>query len=234
MSIYADIEGTGLDPKNKRLPDPTTTQAITTTVNVNTEAIASAVTAAKSELATLAQLKAAGGIQIQPTADVIKECLQDWCRQFDALEETRTSITKPMNAAKAKVDALFATGKAELQTLISAGKELLGSWAVLQAQRTRESLQLAADAAQAGDVAVLTGALNIVNATPAPSKGVSTKAYWTARVLDVLALPMRFQKTVADDAAIAAYVGKYDAHQVPDPVKGIVFELQGGVTQVRR
>jgi hypothetical protein len=207
---------------------------VTAIVRVDPRSLQQGVDLVATERAELDALKHSGGITNVAVADIVAESVRDWARQWDALEKLRTDTTKPLNEAKRRVDALFKPGLDGLKSLRETAGELLGAWEVLKANRQREALAIATEAAQTGAVPELTAALNIANAPAQKSAGVTAKARWVARVVDVASLPLRFQKCIADEVAIAAYVGRFEAHQVPDPVKGLAFELVGGITQVRR
>lgn len=209
-------------------------RTVSLSVAVDAASLAAGITAAHAERATLLELKAQGGIYSQRVAELVAESLREWDGQWKALEAKRTETTAPINESKRKVDALFKPGLDELDGLRILAKEMIGAWTVLQAQRQREALAIATEAAQQGAMPELTQALNIANAPAQKFAGVSVKARWVARVTSVELLPMRFQKTIADEEAIAAYVGRFEPHQVPEPVKGLAFELVGGVTQVRK
>lgn len=210
------------------------TQTIAVSVNVNAADLAQGLAASQSEGLTLRQLEANGGIQNDETEAIIAEFVREWARQFDALEMQRTKITQPMMQAKANVDKLFKPGKDQLVALREMASKLLGDYAVVKANRQREAMAIATEAAATQAMPELTAALNIVNTPTQKTVGVTTKARWVARVTSVEALPMRFQRTIANEEAIAAYVGRFEAHQTPDPVKGLAFELVGGVERVTR
>jgi hypothetical protein len=222
------------NPLNDMSPSDGTEVVPMQLVRVNTAALSKVATDTQSERAALLQIQTAGGITDEATAAAVSESVRDWAREWDVLEKLRTDTTKPLNETKRRVDALFKPGLDELAGLRKLASELLGAFEVLKANRQREAMAIATEAAQTGAVQVLTGALQIANAPATKNAGVSVKARWVARVTSVEALPMRFQRTVADEEAISAYVGKFEPHQTPDPVKGLAFELVGGVSQVRR
>jgi hypothetical protein len=222
------------NPLNDMPPSDGTEVVPMQLVRVNPLALQQSLTKASQEFMCLRQLQDTGGITDEATASAVSESVRDWAREWDVLEKLRTDTTKPLNETKRRVDALFKPGLDELAGLRKLASDLLGAYEVLKANRQREAMAIATEAAQTGQVQVLTGALQIANAPATKNAGVSVKARWVARVTSVEALPMRFQRTVADEEAISAYVGRFEPHQTPDPVKGLAFELVGGVSQVRR
>lgn len=143
------------------------------------------------------------------------------------LEEMRTSITGPLNAAKAAVDALFKpakTGLAEAESIIKAK--------LAEAHTRREAanqarLQAASASAQAGDTASAAASLAAVDrAKPA---GVSFRVAWSCQIEDSTKVPREW--LTVDVAAVKAHLARFnDTPLEPEPVPGLKFSKVVGVT----
>jgi hypothetical protein len=150
------------------------------------------------------------------------------------LEEKRTTITGPLNAAKRAVDALFRPARDALE---EAERIIKGKLA--QADRRREEarraaqlqLQAAAQAAQVNPAALssVKAAQAQLAATPQPGttgapEGVSFRYQWKWDLEDIGQVPTEF--LALNPATLKMYVSRFkDQDQIP-PVPGITFRRE--------
>lgn len=210
-----------------------TTIDATVSIVTQAQAVHQAQQLATCEAQTLAYFEA-NPLQDEQTAAIIAEAVKGWAKEWDQLEKLRKDTTAPINEAKRRVDALFKPGLDALAELRTRAGKILGTWEVTKSRLRAEALAVAAKAVQQPEQRELaTLALNVVNA-PTQKTGVTVRARWVARITNMRELPQRFLMQVPDEAAIGKYVDSYEAHQIPDPVPGLVFELVGDVTRVSR
>lgn len=134
-----------------------------------------------------------------------------------AIEERRTTITKPMLAAKQAVDDFFREASEPYAAVVAVIKQKVGAF------------ELATKAAQvqaAQDVAAgVPGAELVVPV--APVRGVSVKEVWKWRVHDGAKVPREF--LCIDERALDGHV-RAAGDAAPGPIAGVVFYKD---TQVR-
>lgn len=140
------------------------------------------------------------------------------------LEDSRTSVTKPMIAAKAKVDGLFAPATKPLQRCEAIIRAKLAEAATARFQAAAEARRLAESASQAGDFEAVVVAL-----AEAPvdvkGSGSSAKAVYVAEVVDFAALPDQYKMVNA--RALHDAGGVFDGE--PDLIPGVVWRLEAKV-----
>jgi hypothetical protein len=128
-------------------------------------------------------VEALGRIQItnQDLLDSASHILTEVRSQLDTLENERTAITKPMNEAKRKVDALFKPAKTALEECQRLLKGKIAGYFTAEEKRK-------ADALKSGDHQTA-----IEVATPTTPEGVSVKSTPIQyRVIDFDQIPREF------------------------------------------
>ena len=147
-----------------------------------------------------AWIEVVDGFQIENAeqAELASECLTELKAKLDLVEETRTSITKPLLEAKRKVDALFKPISTGLKTSLDIVRGRLGTYT---AQQRIEAQRLLEEASQSEpeDAAALVAASNRAQAD-APS----VREVWRFEIEDASKLPSQF--LVPDEKAIGAVV----------------------------
>ncbi len=140
------------------------------------------------------------GFQIENAehAQMASECLKELKDKLDMVEETRTSITKPLLEAKRKVDALFKPVTTSLKASLDTVRVKLGRYT---AEQRDEAQRLLAEASQSEpeEAAALVAASN-----RAQAEAPSVREVWRFEVEDVSKLPAQF--LVPDEKAIGAVV----------------------------
>lgn len=154
-----------------------------------------------------------------------------WCsEQFatlrairNGLEEQRTNITKPMNAAKRAVDALFSPIKM-FDECIEILDTKLRAYDRAQLQNEAAALKLAADAASRGDIAGASAAIDAL-APVVEGAGHSTGRTLSFRVTDFSQVSDTFK--CIDEAAVKAVIRAWEKSGAVEPpvYAGLEFEL---------
>lgn len=135
----------------------------------------------------------------QPALDWLGAVREGARQALAALEESRTSITKPMNEAKRKVDALFAPAKDRCTAVMTAIDARLNEYRRLQRQWQEQALTQIANGNR-DDATIahahLTG--------PSLPGQVTPVTHYPYEVTDFAIVPDMFK--VIDDAALSAYI----------------------------
>ena len=140
------------------------------------------------------------GFQIEnaENAELAKEVLSELKEKLELVEETRTSITKPLLEAKRKVDALFKPVTTSLKASLDTMRGRLGKYT---AQQREEAQRLLAEASQSDpeEAAALVAASN-----RAKAEAPSVREVWRFEIEDASKLPKEF--LIPDEKAIGAVV----------------------------
>lgn len=145
----------------------------------------------------------------------------------ESLEARRTALTKPIDAQKKKIQALFVPVRQVHEQIEGVLKSKIGAYTLAQRQAEEEKMRAAAKAAASGDVASAAAIVTTMGATIEP-KGQSVKEVWTFSVVDEGAVPRALMSP--DPEKVLALVPKFGA---PPEVPGIVWSKGASVT-VRR
>lgn len=143
-----------------------------------------------------------------------------------SLEEKRTSITKPMNAAKAAVDALFSPASQPLKKCEEIIRDKLLGAANARLTAERAALAAATAAATAGKPLEALAALADRPAAPEARTGSSTGSKWVVKSANVREMAKDHQATgylMADPDALQSLCRACDDGPAP-VVAGVVFE----------
>jgi len=178
--------------------------------------------AASAELAIvkdeLAELR---GWEIEDDDDnaLAGEMLANVKGRIKALEDRRTKITKPMNAALREVNDLFREPRSKLEEAERLIKGKIAGYLTATEEQNAAALA-AAGAAETADEA--TAALATVRAVEAPS-GVSMRFTFKPRVVNKGLLPVDFIEP--DMKAIRARMKTHKlADGSPAPIPGVLFD----------
>ncbi len=140
--------------------------------------------------------------------------------QFNAWEEKRTSITKPLLEAKRAVDSLF---KPMLDTLARAERIIKDKLAAAHVRRMEANAAAQAQAgqlAQAGNPQAASQELAKVQVVQAPP-GVQFQEGWDFTVEDLDAVPRAWLSV--DHSKVRIYLRDYSKSQTVPPVPGLRF-----------
>jgi hypothetical protein len=142
------------------------------------------------------------------------------------VEEMRTTITGPLNAAKRAVDGLFKpalSAMAEAEAIIKS--KLAGAHERREAAN-RARLEAAAASARAGDT--MAASRSLAEVSTAKPEGVSFRCTWTHVVEDVALVPREW--LTVDGSKVKIHLAKFnDGHREPEPVPGLRFIKTTGV-----
>ena len=141
------------------------------------------------------------------------------------LEEQRTSITKPILAAKRGVDNLFAPATKTLAKCEDQLRAMLRTYDVRLLEAERSATVAARAAFEAGDVEAGTAALATIPDAPAEAAGHSTSMTWRWVVESFADLPDE-HKAVNErslDALVKAHLATGSSE--PPSVPGVRFEI---------
>ncbi len=168
--------------------------------------------AESSAAADVLEALAAMPVASQEDLDFAGTMLVDVKAKFKALEEKRTAITKPINAAKREVDALFAPVLEPLKQAEGILKEKIAAYTVAREAERRAALT--------------SGETNPLALVPAEqTKGVSVREVWDWEVENRDIIPREFMY-VAEDA-MHHHINSHKGE--PPPIPGIRFYKRGEV-----
>lgn len=145
------------------------------------------------------------------------------------LEEARTSITKPLNAAKKAVDDLFSAPKSLFQDAERLIREKINSYAMAKEKERQKALQAAAEAARAQLPPVPSGTAAqapMVAQAPAPaalsgSANVYFRHVWEWEITDQAKVPAHF--LMVNPKAVEAHMAPYQKGEAMPEVPGLRF-----------
>ncbi len=140
------------------------------------------------------------------------------------LDAERTKLTKPLLAAKKAVDELFSPAIKPLQEAESVIRGKLAGAAMGRLERERAAMQLAAEAATAGDSDAVMSALAAIPQV-AQTTGSSVKYVWVPDKVDVEVLPKSYM--VVDTAKLEG-VGRAAGDSEPKIV-GVTWRQEARV-----
>lgn len=194
----------------------------TTTVTASVDLSPTAL-AAKQNQAEAAKAFAAGVVITTPEQCRAAEAIRDRCHEeWIALEEMRTSATKPLLEAKRRVDswfgfrALLEGAKAELSAKI-------GAYKAAELERHTQALRAAATAHMAGDLTAAASATAIASeASAVGDKGL--RVVWVATVVDPEAVPREW--CAPDVDRIQALAKGTPSTATPPHIPGVVYTQQ--------
>ena len=164
-------------------------------------------------------------IQSDEDGEFMASALRDVKRRHKELEDKRTSITKPMHAAKKAVDDLFRPPKEFLERLEQAMKTKIADYLALSEEANVLALQNVADAETVEEANNALATMNNI----APPKGVSVRYKWRAEVFNPDIVPDEFR--MPDERKIQA-AAEDTARQrgEPLPIAGVRFHKEPIVT----
>lgn len=140
------------------------------------------------------------------------------------LEEQRTKITKPLNAAKRAVDALFAPATTPFKACEEVIRSKLIEVARARAVEERRLLAVAQEEAAKGNVVAAGAAIDRIP-DAVETSGSTTKVTWSWRVVNSALVPDEFklvnEKMV--DALIKSHLSTGSTE--PPSLPGLVFDL---------
>jgi hypothetical protein len=171
-----------------------------------------------------AMLQAFQSLEVQTPDDLAfaGEMLTSVKARFNALEERRTAITKPMNAALREVNALFKPVQEPLEKAEGILKGKIGQYHLAQREANERAMFAASAAAVAGDGAGAATALATMAEAP-KTTGVGVREVWDWEVSDLDAVPREY--LAIDPVKVKVARGMYmtaDMAAVP-PIPGIRF-----------
>ncbi len=152
-------------------------------------------------------------------SEAVKHARANWKK----LEERRKSVTQPMMAAKAGVDALFKPALEILLEIEGTLKAKIGAY--IEAQRSAQVQAMNA----AGAVFAAGGEPSAMIPEVPTSKGISVKSVWEAEVTDPEAVPRDLCSPDLDK--INERIRYADTTRTPPrPIPGLAFKLRTSVT----
>lgn len=139
------------------------------------------------------------------------------------LEEKRTSITKPINEAKRKVDALFAPAKDGCKAVIKACEDRLNAYAAQQRATQDQALQLI-EGGSRDDTTI--AAAHLVG--PSLPEQVDVRDEYAVEVQDFARVPDMFK--VLDEASVITYAkSRHGRVDIP----GLIVTVRDRVQKAR-
>jgi len=146
-----------------------------------------------------------------------------------SLEDQRTAITKPINAAKRGVDALFTPTTSVLKQCEDQLREMLRGYDVGVLRAEREAALEAQAAYARGDVEAGNAALDRVPEASAEASGHSSSLTWSFVVESFAELPDEHK--LVNERSLAALVKAHVATGSTEPpsVPGVRFELAAAI-----
>ncbi len=169
---------------------------------------------------TLVQLKDYPCENDQDLAD-LGEILQSVRISFKSLEEKRTSITKPLNAAKQAVDAMFKPAKDLLESAESTIRAKINDYATRKENARLATLAEARRLAAMNQAPAVTVTAPVVPAPQAATASVYFKPSWTYEIVNPELIPRQF--LAVNDAAVRSHLAPFaHADSVPE-VPGLKF-----------
>lgn len=151
------------------------------------------------------------------------EMLRDVKAKFNLLEEKRTSITKPMNAALRAVNALFKPPQEALEKCEKILKQKIAGYLQAKEDANRELLLAAAEAETLEEASL---ALATVEVVQAPT-GVSVRQVWKFEIINEGLVPVEYWSVDASKIKAAMGAGE------PEPIPGVRFFQEPIVTSRR-
>jgi len=147
-----------------------------------------------------------------------------------AIEEMRTSLTRPLNAALKTANGWF---KPLLELCEGAEAHLkkheIGRYLAEQRALQEKAYQAAASAHVAGAHAEAQSALAVASSvTTAAPHGTSVREVWRAQVIDPELIPRQY--LIPDEPAIQRHARGTPIDQVPEPIPGVRFFKEPIVT----
>ncbi len=171
-------------------------------VAVSQSAVLATVEPVRAEAVAQFDQLAAIEITTQGALDSAGAFLQDVKGRAKALEQQRTSVTKPLLDAKRNIDAWFKPAKEALGKLESHLKSAISGYVTAQEQARLAALQ-AGEHEQA-----------LAVEQPTLPTGIQTRTIWRFEIEDAALIPREY--LVPDAAKIAAHVNAYKSQsQIP-------------------
>lgn len=130
------------------------------------------------------------------------------------LEDNRKSLTAPLNEAKRRVDALFKPATAPLEECESIIRGKLAAAAMGRMEAERAALQLAAEAATAGDTAKVMDSLAAVP-DAVQTSGSSVSFVWEVASVVMDLLPREYMTVDHDKLKVVAKAAGGEEPKVP-------------------
>jgi hypothetical protein len=182
----------------------------------------------------IAELNALQEATIDDDADLTAaaEKLREIVRDKDIAAAMLGSVVKPLEQAKKAVNAIFKTWIDTKTASEVKVKRLIADFQLAQQAEQRRQLAAAAKAAQERKPAELTTALVAASdAAPSRLEGVSVKPKWVARIKSPDLVP--YEWCTPDVKRIDAHARETPTDRPPEPIAGVIFELDATVTARR-
>jgi hypothetical protein len=139
-----------------------------------------------------------------------------------AIEEMRTSVTKPLNEILKTVNGWFRPLSTLCKTIEDVGKKEVGNYLNAERHKQEQAYQAAALAHQAGAHSHAAAQLAVASEaqTTAP-QGTSVREEWRAEIFNPKIIP--YDWTIPDEPRINAHAKATPADQEPTPIAGVRF-----------
>lgn len=162
--------------------------------------------------------------------EVAAECLKEIKAQAKKLKAEKELATKPMNSALRQVRSWFRPAEDALSATEAYLKKKIADWTLLQEERSRQAMEAAAAASQAGNFdAAHEAAKGIVERPRAQGVSVSMPG-WDYILEDVDKVPREY--LALDHSKVRIYL-KAAGSEEPDPIPGLRF-VRGEATVTAR
>lgn len=200
---------------------------MSTTVNISPE-VQTSLTVEASEtsraMALLERFEICSEDDYKFAGELLKSAKERW----KALEEKRTAVTGPLNAALREINGWFKPAQEPYKKAEDRLKHMMSAYILTQRAKAAETMQAAAQAAQAGDIEG--AAAHVATLAPAPAiKGVSVREVWDFEVVDPAAVPREF--LTVDVEKVKSAIWYADTEKTPPrPIPGLRFFLKGQVS----
>ncbi len=148
---------------------------------------------------------------------------QDVIPRAAALEALEKEITQPLATALARIKELTKPAKtvwANVETLL---RTHLITAKLLEDTRNTQAVKDAAAAEARGEDA--SEALSKITTTN-DLDGTSMKIVWTAKVVDVLKMPLEYVTRIPNNKKLKEHCDKVAENHEPEPIEGVVFERE--------
>jgi hypothetical protein len=160
------------------------------------------------------------------------EWLQLIVQEKDAIEDMRTSVTKPLNATLKQINSWFKPIADLCAKAESNLKHEIGRYAAAERQKQQLAFQAASLAHSAGAHTAARTALAVASSAETQTpQGTSVREVWRAEIINPAAVPPAF--LIPNEPAIQAHARTTPVDVAPVPIAGVRFYKDQIVT-VRR